>query len=93
MEQKFKIEIELETHNSNDAKIKILAPDGSVIDPEPWFTEIDISLRQDEPVYLKAKMYGDHLSLKAGAIVGTLSSFKTAELHDELQRRHFGTNP
>jgi len=87
-DKKFQVKIELNgIHNANDTKFTILDADGNIIDKEPYFKTIDLSLRVDEPVTLKAELYGDHMILESLITVGTLAAFSLEELQNELERR------
>lgn len=93
-EKKFQIEVDMDgTMLSNDAKLRVLDMDGNVVEEEPWFRAIDISLRPNEPIAFTAEMYADHLKSRATVTVGTLSSWTDSELIAEVERRRLDITP
>lgn len=87
-DDKFQIAFDLDGQvDSNNTNFSILDSDGNVIDDEPLFTKIDLSLRADKPIMLRAELYGDHLKSRVRVTVGTIAAFTDEELAEEITRR------
>lgn len=91
-DKKFQIQLDMDgAATDQEIELKVLDAEGNVIDDQPWFESIDISIRPMQPIVFKAEMCGEHLKSKSTTTVGTVRAFSNKELKAELKRRGLRT--